>query len=89
MLTIRIKQGKGIPFIRRGRHRWFAVNEKGVTRLQFSMPRSFATRPGSLGTRGVGPVGRPVLQCAWENANDPNDLFEQHATETRLSPTRS
>ena len=42
MLTIQIKQGKGIPFIRRGRHRWFAENDAGVIQYS-SMPRSFAT----------------------------------------------
>ena len=42
MLRIRIKQGKGIPFIRRGRHRWFAANEAGTIQYS-SFPRSFAS----------------------------------------------
>ena len=42
MFRIKFKKGRGIPGIRRGRHRWFVVNDKDVT--QYScMPRSFET----------------------------------------------
>ena len=79
MLRIIIKQGKGIPFIRRGRHRWFAVNEEGITAYS-SMPRSFASNQEAW--EHVEWACGASVSMYWDNSNDPYDLFEQHA-ETR------
>ena len=76
MLRIIMKQGKGIPFIRRGRHRWFAVNDKDITAYS-SMPRSFATDQEAW-EHAEWALGASVTM-RWENPRDPNDLFEQHA----------
>ena len=76
MLRIIIKQGRGIPFIRAGRWRWFAQNDNRRTAYS-SMPRSFGTDQEAW-EHAEWALGASVTM-RWENANDPNDLFEQHA----------
>ena len=41
MFRIKFKKGRGIPGIRRGRHRWFVVNEARTSLSIAAMPRSF------------------------------------------------
>ena len=76
MFRIVLKQGRGIPFIRPGRHRWFAVNESDITQYS-SMPRSFASNQQAW-EHAEWALGASVTM-RWENPKDPNDLFEQHA----------
>lgn len=77
MLRISIRQGKG------GRWRWFAMKdvpqrhpEYGKTAYS-SFPQSFASEQQAW-EHAEWASGASVTM-RWENPNDPNDLFEQHA----------
>ena len=79
MLRIIIKQGRGIPFIRAvAAHRWFAQNQRTGASLPTVPCPGASERTRKHGSTRSGPLGASVTM-RWENANDPNDLFEQHA----------